>query len=142
MAFITLDDGSGRQDVSVFSELFDANRELLREDQLLVVEGKVSKDDYAGGFRVVAEKLLSLAGARTRFAKSILLKCNGGSDAGRLKDLLVPYRNGGCPVRIAYRNAGAACELQLGEAWRVSLHDELLSSLHEQLQRENVQIVY
>ncbi|PWB52314.1 MAG: DNA polymerase III subunit alpha [Nitrosomonadales bacterium] len=142
MAFITLDDGSGRQDVSVFSELFDGNRELLKEDQLLIVEGKVSKDDYAGGFRVVAEKLLGLAGARTRFAKAMLLKCNGGSDAGRLRDLLTPYRNGGCPVRIAYRNAGAVCELQLGEAWRVSLHDDLLSSLHEQLQKENVQIVY
>jgi DNA polymerase-3 subunit alpha len=142
MAFITLDDGSGRQDVSVFSELFDSNRELLKEDQLLIVEGKVSKDDYAGGFRVVAEKLLGLAGARTRFAKAMLLKCNGGSDAGKLIDLLTPYRNGGCPVRIAYRNKDAACELQLGETWHVNLHDELLSSLHEQLQKENVQIVY
>ena len=142
MAFITLDDGSGRQDVSVFSELFDAHRDLLKEDQLLIVEGKVSKDDYSGGFRVVAEKLLDLAGARAQFAKSMRLNCNGASNSGRLKELLEPYRNGGCRVRIGYRNAGANCELDLGDAWRVRPHDDLLRTLREWLGKENVQVVY
>ncbi len=142
MAFITLDDGSGRQDVSVFSELFDAHRELLKEDQLLFVEGKVSKDDYAGGFRVVADKLLDLAGARSRFAKVMRLNCNGAANAGRLKEMLAPYRDGACPVRIVYRNAGANCELELGDAWRVQLHDNLLRTLREWFKEENVRVVY
>jgi DNA polymerase-3 subunit alpha len=142
MAFVTLDDGSGRQDIAVYSEMIDAHRDLLREDQLLVVEGKVSKDDYSGGFRIAVDKLMDLTAARTRFAKTMRLNCNGTSNAAELKDLLTPYRNGGCPVRIAYRNAGANCELELGEGWRVQLHDNLLKSLKERLREENVQVVY
>ena len=53
--------------------------------------------------------------------------------------LLSPYRNGACPVRIAYRNADAACELQLGENWRVQLHDTLLLTLGECLGEGNAQ---
>ena len=142
MAFVTLDDGSARQDISVFSELFDERRDLLREDQLLIVEGKVGKDDYSGGFRVVADKLMDLAGARTRFAKAMRIRCNGAANAARLKELLAPYRDGGCPVRIAFRNAEANCDVVLGEEWRVQLHDNLLNNLRGWLKEENVQVVY
>ena len=142
MAFVTLDDGSARQDVAVYSEMLDAHRDLLKEDQLLIVEGKVSKDDYSGGFRVAVDKLMDLAGGRTRFAKTMRLTCNGASSVAALRELLTPHRNGGCPVRIAYRNAGANCELELGEGWRVDLSDNLLKNLRERLMEENVQVVY
>jgi len=142
MAFIALEDGFGRVEVSVFSETFDANRELLKEDQLLVVEGKVSKDDYSGGLRVVAERLFDLAGARTTFAKCLKISCNGQTDALKLRDLLTPYKQGGCPVRVNYRNAAASCDISFGEVWKVSLHDHLLDSLGDSLGRENVTVAY
>lgn len=149
MAFITLDDGAAQVEVAVFNELFDANRVLLKEDQLLIVEGRVSRDDYSGGLRVSADKLLDLAGARTRFAKSMRLTCNGQANAARLKELLDPYRrNGasaeaeGCPVTISYRNGGALCDIDLGNAWRVQLHDNLLQSLSAWLSQENVRVQY
>jgi DNA polymerase-3 subunit alpha len=142
MAFVTLDDGFGRQDVSVYNELLDANREILKEDQLLIVEAKVSKDDYSGGLRVTAENLMSMAAARTRFAKSVRLNCREGSTISRLKMLLEPWKNGGCPVLLLYKNDGASCEMELGEAWRVQLHDTLLKSLRETLEAENVLVQY
>src|SRR5690606_31914244 len=49
MLFVTLDDGTGPVDVSVFRELYEENRAIVREDELLVVLGKVSRDDYTGG---------------------------------------------------------------------------------------------
>ncbi|MEW5944113.1 MAG: DNA polymerase III subunit alpha [Pseudomonadota bacterium] len=142
MAFVALDDNTARVEVAVFSELFDARRDLLREDQLLIVEGKVSRDEYSGGLRVSAEKLYDLAGARTQFAKRMRLFCNGEANAAKLLELLAPYRNGGCPVRIAYRNRGASCELELGEAWRVQLHDNLMRSLVAWLSEEGVKVLY
>jgi DNA polymerase-3 subunit alpha len=45
-------------------------------------------------------------------------------------------------VQIVYSSNGATCELDLGEAWRVNLHDELIQSLSDWLRPENVQIVY
>ena len=142
MAFVALDDGTAQQEVAIFNELFEANRELLKPDQLLLIEGKISRDDYSGGVRINADKLYDLAGARTRFAKSMRLSCNGQANAGKLKELLAPYRSAGCPVTIAYRNGAASCEVDLGESWRVHLHDHLLQSLSAWLDKENIKIQY
>ncbi len=148
MIVVTLDDGTAQVELTVFNELFEAERAKIREDEPLVVEGKVSRDDFNGGLRVNADKLLTLAEARGRFAKALRVALNGKVSLGdtaaaeRLRVLLAPYRNGPCPVRVRYRNAQAECELPLGESWRVRLDDELLSGLQQWLQAENVEVVY
>ena len=159
MGVIVLDDGNARVELVVYSELFDANRNWLKEDQLLVVEAKVSSkggnEENGGGLRISADKLFDLAGARSRYAKSMQLHCNGLSNAVKLRDLLAPYRNTEnpnntnsgnnccyCPVSVIYRNQNATCEIELGDAWRVNLHDNLLQSLSAHFQAENVRVVY
>ena len=142
MAVVVLDDGSTQLEVTVFNELWEAARAKIKEDELLLVEGKVQKDDYSGGLRITADKLYTLAEARGRFARSLRLTMNGGSDAKRLQALLAPFRNGPCPVRLTYRNGDATAELPLPENWRVRLDDALLAGLVDWLQAENVQVVY
>ena len=142
MLFVQLDDGTGMIEVSVFNELFEAERAKIVTDEVLVVEGKVSYDDFSGGNRVVADKLMTLGEARARFAKFLLLKMNGNSDARKLKSLLMPFAPGPAAVRIRYRNATAECEMILGEETRVRLDDELLEALGNWLRPENVEIVY
>ena len=142
MLFVQIDDGTGMIEVSVFNELFEAERHKIVTDEVLVVQGKVSYDDFSGGNRVVADKLMTMGEARAGFAKHLLLKMNGQSDARKLKSLLVPFAPGPAPVRIRYRNAVAECELLLGEALRVRLDDALLEALGEWLQPDNVEIVY
>ncbi len=142
MAFVSLDDATAQVEVAVFSELFDAHRDILKEDQLLLVEGKVSRDDYSGGLRIGADRLYDLAAARTHFAKSMRLVCDGKASTAKLMELLSPYRNGGCPVAVSYRNGAASCEVELGEGWRVHLHDNLLHSLADWLDAGNVSISY
>jgi len=115
-----------------------------------VVEGKVSNDDFSGGLRIVADRLLTLGEARARFARALALKINGevGESGGavaaanRLQTLLEPFRDGGCPIRVNYRNAVAEAELPLGEGWRVRLEDQLLESLREWLAPEGVEVIY
>ncbi|WP_026686324.1 DNA polymerase III subunit alpha [Azovibrio restrictus] len=141
MLFLQLDDGTGMVEVSVFNELFEAERRKIITDEVLVVEGKVSYDDFSGGNRVVADKLMTLGEARARFARNLVLKMNGQADVARLKVLLAPFP-GTAAVRIHYRNSKAACELVLGPAYRVSLEDGLLQDLQAWLAPENVEIVY
>jgi DNA polymerase-3 subunit alpha len=143
MAVILLDDGNARVELTVFNELFEQHRHWLKDDQLLIVEGKVAHDDFSGGLRISAEKLFDLQTARNRFARMMRLTCNGQSSGDRLRELLTPYRSGGnCPVSIVYSNRAAACEIDLGENWRVSLHDNLIQSLADWLSADNVDIVY
>jgi DNA polymerase-3 subunit alpha len=142
MAVILLDDGHARIELTAFNELFEQHRHWLKEDQLLIVEGKVAHDDFSGSLRISAEKLYDLATARSRYARAIRLTCNGASSGARLRELLAPHRDGSCPVSIVYSNHGATCEIDLGDAWRVSLDDDLLRSLAEWLKPENVDILY
>jgi DNA polymerase III subunit alpha len=146
MAFVTLDDGKDRAEIVVFNETFDAHRQLLREDALLIAEVKVSQrmneDGQMQGMRIIAEALYDLAGARRKWARSLRLACNGSSSAQRLFEVLEPFRNGGCPITISYRNRAAGGDIDLGHAWKVKLDDQLIASLGDWLQPENVEIVY
>ncbi|KFB67603.1 DNA polymerase III subunit alpha [Candidatus Accumulibacter vicinus] len=151
MAFIQLDDGTSSIEVSVFNELLEAERAKIREDEVLIIEGRVQRDDFAGEGRVkiVAEHLWTLAEARGRFARHLRLSLNGqanGSNARtavhRLQTLLAPYTPGDCPVRLAYRNGNATCELAFGDANRVRLEDDLLTAVREWLGSDNVSVDY
>jgi len=43
---VVLDDGTARVELTVFNELFESHRNWLKEDQLLIVEGKASFDNF------------------------------------------------------------------------------------------------
>jgi DNA polymerase-3 subunit alpha len=151
MAFVTLDDGSCVREIQVFSELFDANRGKIVVDEVLVVDGKVSNDDFTGGLRIIADKLLSLGEARAQNARLLEIRLNGevaeaggaGAAAQRLQDLLSPYRAEACPVCVHYRNAAAEAAFPLGAEWRVRLDDALLEGLREWLPGDGaVNVIY
>ncbi len=149
MAIVTIDDAVSRVDVVVGSELLNQYASLIKEDQLLVIEGRVSNDDFSGGIRVNARKLYDLAAARSAHASMLKISCNGQSDAAKLTTILKPYCKKSaesdkklCPVKIEYHNAQGQVGLMLPEAWRVELQDELLQNLHAWLSKENVKILY
>ena len=120
------------------------------EDDDLVEHGAHAGIVTSGGegkVRVTAERIMTLADARGRFARELRLSLNGqvSNDRGaaqRLKTLLAAYAPGACPVRIAYRNGEAQCELALGDSARVRLEDDLLAALGEWLSAESVEIRY
>jgi len=142
MGVVALDDGTGRIEVTLFSELFEASRNLLKVDQLLVAEGRIVHDEFTGGFRLTADQVWDLAAIRDKFARCMRITCNGGSDGKRLREVLGPYRNGKCPVSVRYVNGSAQCEIALGDAWRVNLQNGLIDGLGEWLKPENIQVMY
>jgi DNA polymerase-3 subunit alpha len=146
MAFVTLDDGHGSAEIMVYSETFDAARHLLREDQLVIAEVKVTQrmtdDGEAQGLRVVAEGIHDLATIRRKHARGLKIACNGNASAATLAEILQPFRPGDKPVTVAYANDRVAGEVVLSEAWRVNLDDALIDRLREWLAPENVRFLY
>jgi len=142
MLFVQLDDGTGMIEVTVFNELFEAERAKIVTDEVLIIEGKVRFDEFSGSNSVTADKLMTVGEARARFAKYLLLRMNGNTDARKLKTLLMPFAPGPAAVRLRYANAAAECEMILGENARVRLDDLLLEALGDWLKPENVEIVY
>jgi DNA polymerase-3 subunit alpha len=149
MMVVMLDDGSAQVEISVFNELFERHRDKLREDALLVVSGKVQRDDFSGGLRVMAEDLLDLEALRGRYAARLRIVMNGQTDemrdAKRLQQALLPYRASGqgtCQVIVSYSNGQVASDVVLGDAWRVRPDGRLIAELGDWLKPQNVQLVY
>ncbi|HEX4916829.1 MAG TPA: DNA polymerase III subunit alpha, partial [Limnobacter sp.] len=144
MAVVLLDDATAQIELSIFNEQFEANRNLLKEDALLVVQGRVSEDSYTGGLRVSVDNLYSLGSARAQFVSRLRLSMNGQSDAQRLKSILEPYRDPeqGCLVEIDYHNGEAACVAQLSADWKVRAEEDLLTEMQAWLGQGNVRWVF
>ena len=144
MGVVTLDDGTAQVEMTVFNEIFEASRPWIREDELLVVRGKVSLDEYSGNMRVTAEELFDFASARSIFAKRLELAVSDRNKihVTQLKELFQPYSGGKCPIIIHYSNQTGSVPLALGEEWSVSLHDDLLHGLHKILGEERVRVIY
>ncbi|MDE3010470.1 MAG: DNA polymerase III subunit alpha [Pseudomonadota bacterium] len=139
MGIVELDDGSAKIEVTVFAELFDRVRALIREDQLLVVEGKPQLDGFTGGIRLAADQLYDLAGARARFARALAIRFGARDDPAELGRLLAAHRPGATPVRVHYQAATAGCQIELPP---VALSETLLTALAEWLGEPAVQVSY
>jgi len=113
---------------------------------LLVISAKVSRDDYSGGMRIVAEKVLDLAAARHEFARRLRLKLNGNACGKQLRAQIQGFKakadEPGCPVEIEYLTAGAACRVRLAPEWRLRVDDDLLINLRGWLDNASVEIDY
>nr|WP_298114902.1 DNA polymerase III subunit alpha [uncultured Pseudomonas sp.] len=145
MGFITLDDRSGRIEASLFAEAFNSAQALLQTDALVVVEGEVSNDDFSGGLRLRAKRVMSLEEARTGLAESLRLKVASSALQGdRLRWLaeLCSRHRGACPITMDYSCDDARAQLQFGESWRIEPADSLIQALRDQFGRDNVFLHY
>ncbi|UXI66809.1 DNA polymerase III subunit alpha [Tahibacter amnicola] len=131
MAFVQLEDWSGRIEVSFFREAFVEFSPLLTRDAILVVEGGLSFDDFSNAHQVRARSVLTLEQACERFARHVRLQLNGVGPAfaDTLRNTLLSYRGGQTPVRLGYANRYAKAELELGSEWRVRAGPDLTRAL-------------
>ena len=131
-----LDDGSGPIEAVVGDELIDAHRDLLHEDALLIVQGRVQLDRFNGGLRLNVQQLWDLAGARARFGRWLRVLLNGHPPP--LDEVLKrwparrqPAAPGESPqglaVRLHLECEGASADLDLGDDARFWPSDEALA---------------
>ena len=143
-AFLTLDDKSGRIEISVWAEKFNAYRDILVKDALLVIKGVISEDDFTGGLKMVAESIQSIYQARcSKLLCLELLVSQGSTDwVDKFRSTINGYRNGNCSVFVNYEQENARCALKLGSDWKVQPQDGLLTALREQFGEKSVILRY
>ncbi|MBC7732157.1 MAG: DNA polymerase III subunit alpha [Bacteriovorax sp.] len=127
VAIFKLDDKSEAIEAVANEDLLNANRDLLRDDELIIVQGKVQPDRFSGGLRLNVSQVWDLAAARCRFGKFLRVDVNGSVPpvAEVLRDFpsrRVATEHGELPqgltVRLQLNRANASGELDLGEAAR------------------------
>jgi DNA polymerase III subunit alpha len=142
---LTLDDQSERVECVLFEEKALEYEPLLQPDNLLIVQGRLSYDDYGDRYRITPQSLTDLEGARRQYAARILLNAPEAVqiDLDALEHCLGKYRrSSGCPVTLRYHNGRARADLTLDDAWKVQVCEALLGDLRRLFGDKAVQVLY
>ena len=143
MAFVTLDDKTGRVEVSVFGKTFAEYGDLVQKDALLIFKGGVRNDDYTGGFNLIADEIMDMRQARETFARRLRVAVPVSEGLPRrLQQTLAPYQGGSTPVLLDLDHPIAAASFWMGEAWKISPHESLVEELRVQFGEDAVRMEY
>ena len=133
IAFLTIDDNTARMHVAVFADAYSQFKHHIVKDQILIIDGVISIDDYNGKPRIRAKEITRLDDARIDYGKGIVISINAeqqkGSLIADLENTLKPYRDGPCKVLIQYQSAQGEAKFQLGEQWNAVPERDLLRRL-------------
>ncbi|NQZ79462.1 MAG: DNA polymerase III subunit alpha [Colwellia sp.] len=145
-ALVTLDDKSARIDIRLFPDDYDTFAELLVTDAILVCRGQVSFDEYSGGNTMTARDIMTIADARENYVTSLDVQVNRMAIADnfieQFTEVLSPYKDGTCPVRVFYQREEAQGMLELGVQWRVTPADLLIHELKTLLGDEKIALKF
>jgi DNA polymerase-3 subunit alpha len=151
LAFFKLDDKSAVMEVSADENLINTHRNLLKDDELVIVQALVQPDRFSGGLRLKIQQMWDLAAARCRFGKFLRVAVNGHAPAiAQLVREFPPKREmteqgelvRGLPVRLALQRPGAQCELQLDDRALFFPTDAALASWMAQAHERRAEIVF
>ena len=151
-AIFRLEDGTGGIEAVVGEELLDENRELLQEDTLLVLQGRVQKDRFSGdALRLNVGQLWDLPAARARHARHLQVAVRGVLPplaevirtwpARRIETEQGELRRG-LAIRLRLQGRGASAELDLGDEGLFWPCDEALARWRQVAAGGQAAIVY
>ena len=142
MAVAQLDDGSGRIEVTLFTEMFERYRKHLGKDSMVLVRGLVEHDEHIGSLHMRAEEVRSFFDVRKERLRRLRVQIDGEQtveDLARMRTVLEEYRqNDGCPLRIDYRLNGYRSAFHLGDDWRVEPSDDLVHQMKQIFGKQSV----
>ena len=146
-----LDDRSEVIEAVANEELIEAHRDLLKEDELLIVQGRVKLDRFSNGLRLDVAQVWDLAGARARFGRYLAVAVNGIPVPVRELLRQWPARklhtdqgdlDQGLGVRLQLQRAEASADLDLGDEARFWPCDEALARWRSVAHGGQASIVY
>ncbi|MCU0968813.1 MAG: DNA polymerase III subunit alpha [Rubrivivax sp.] len=154
VVILRLEDGSDHVEAVVPEELVAERREVVAEDQLVFVQGRLQPDRFSGGLRLSAQHVWDLPGARARFGRWLAVDLPPDlTEVPPLPDLvrLWPARREpgdfgelvlGLGVRLRVRRERFAAEIDLGDDARFWPSDEAMAGWRALARGGTLEIVY
>jgi DNA polymerase-3 subunit alpha len=146
MAVLTLDDGSGQIEATVYNDVFIEHRDLLQKDRIVLLDGRLQVDDFNGGLAMRTKTVRSLEQARKAKVSQLRLRVPSHRVDERFNTLLANTLRtavgGQCPVVMEYVQPKGSVAVRLGGAWQVHPSDALLDELRIAVGNDAVDWVY
>ena len=156
LGLFKIDDKSGVIEASADEGVLNAHKELLKEDEFVVVSGRLQLDHFSGGLRMKVQQLWSLADARCKFGRYLqvsvgevmpdVLRVLGDFPARRVEQEQAEPVVHGLRVRLGLRcesaQGAATAELQLGDSSRFYPSDAALAAWTAQAGSGHATVIY
>ena len=151
LALFKLDDKSAVLEISADENLINQHRNVLKDDELIVVQAVAQPDRFSGSLRLKIQQIWDLPSARCRFGKYLRVAVNGQTPAlAQMVREFPPKREEteqgallrGLPVRLAVVRERAQCEIQLDDRSMFFPTDAALASWMAQAPDRRAEIVF
>ncbi len=140
MVFLSVEDLSGSGEVIVFSDLYDKTKELLEKDRIVIITGKLDKQEE-GAVKVIAREIKRLEEAKPISKTPIYIDVEPQIDSveklEQLKKLFLA-RRGRSRVYLRYNYPDGIILHELPEELSVDASEELLSEISNVLGPDRV----
>ena len=155
LSIFTIDDKSMAIEASVDEKTMAACVDVLKEDEFVVVSGRLQPDRFSGGLRMKVQQMWALSDARCRYAR--YLQVSVGENMPDVPGLLRQF-----PAKVEETESGnvthgvkvrldlvckdargaASCELELGEGSRFYPSDAALAAWYGSVGAGQVKVIY
>lgn len=148
MAFVSLDDGVSRVEVSIFSELYELCQSLISKDKILIVTGELKRKDDGKSFEIIAQSASDIADLRREKLQAIRITAKAADLAQdtmlKFKNLLASHLEPGqLLIEIKYqRPNGVQGTIQLGDEWTVKAEDAMFDEISKLFGENCIQYIY
>lgn len=146
MAIVMLDDSISRFEVTLFSEIYQNNRELLVKDNVVIAETAISLDSTTHQLKLRVQKLYTLSSYQSLHAKRLKLKL-AHTDAtpalfDKIKDCLILNDRGDCPIFLEYKHQEALVKVRFDDKWNIKINEDTVGRLKESVEALEVEVEY
>jgi len=143
---VILDDNTARMETVFFSDGFQKHKELLKKDQVVVIEGKLRFDDFSSSWQVNIDNVINIEDMIVQRAKSLIIDLNNEqkdkSILSGIKQTLKSSNTGQCSVAINYCGSSASGRVDLGDEWMISPTKDTRDSLVRLLGKGSLRLNY
>lgn len=143
MAFVTVEDFSGTLECIVFSRLFEEVRDLVTEDRVVLVRGRLDRREEDSDPKVVADSLVDFEESRAALEHTLYLRIgledHDEQDLDRIREALRRYPGKGEVVLTLHAVDGRRVKMKAG-GLGVGVEPGLLRELRDMLGDDAVRL--
>jgi len=143
MAFFQIEDFTGSVRVITFADAYEKFRELIVEDKMVFVTGRLDRRDDRDEYSILASDIIPIEDARNKYAKRLSLNIEtmkmGNGESEKLTTLFKKHP-GACDVYFNVTSQDGADLLLKSKMYQISPDRQLMIDLRKILGKENVWI--
>jgi DNA polymerase-3 subunit alpha len=143
MAFVQLEDFTGKGELIFFADAYSKYQNILFADSIILVSG--SAESNGDSVRIMVREAYPLEEAAGKLTKSIAVSIDASDRSKELlssfKQLLGNYSHGNCPIFFSVTSGGSRPKIYRSSIYAVDANRKFVGDLSDLFGKENVKLI-